>query len=69
MRRPSVFKKNDVTRATKAVLAAGLGVARVEIAKDGVITVVPVKPEEGGSALPTNEWDEWTNDKAATAVR
>jgi hypothetical protein len=41
MRRPSAFKKSDVTRATKAILAAGLDIARVEIAKDGAIIVVP----------------------------
>jgi hypothetical protein len=53
MRRPSAFKKTDVTRATKAVLAAGLAVARVEIAADGAIVVVPAKVtqaacEDGG---------------------
>jgi hypothetical protein len=48
MRRPSAFKKSDVTRATKAVLAAGLDIARVEIAKDGAIIVVPGKPEQMG---------------------
>jgi hypothetical protein len=41
MRRPSIFKKTDVTRATRAVRAAGLEIARVEVAKDGSIIVVP----------------------------
>jgi hypothetical protein len=52
MRRPSKFKKCDVTRAMKAVRAAGLEIARVEIAKDGAIVVVPGNPDklagEGG---------------------
>jgi hypothetical protein len=69
MRRPSLFKERDVTRATKAVLAAGLDVARVEIAKDGVTTVVPGKPAEGGGATPTNEWDEVCNDTTSAALR
>jgi hypothetical protein len=46
MRSSSKFKKTDVTRAAKAVLAAGLDIARVEIAKDGAIIVVPGKPEQ-----------------------
>ena len=50
MRRPSIFKKTDVTRATKAVIAAGLEIARVEVAKDGSIIVVPGKPTEGQGA-------------------
>ena len=41
MRRPCLFKERDVTRAAKAIRAAGLDIARVEIAKDGAIIVVP----------------------------
>jgi hypothetical protein len=45
MRRPSVFKKTDVTRATRGVRAAGLEIDRVVIAKDGSIVVVPRSKE------------------------
>jgi hypothetical protein len=41
MRRASKFKKCDITRATKAVREAGLEIARVEVAQDGAIIVVP----------------------------
>ena len=57
MRRSSLFKERDVTRAAKAVLAAGLDVARVEISKDGVIVVVPGKP--GGHASGGSDLDKW----------
>jgi hypothetical protein len=46
MRRPSIFKKTDVTRATKAVRAAGFAIDRVEIGQNGLIVVVPGKPLE-----------------------
>jgi hypothetical protein len=58
MRRPSAFKKTDVTRAARAVLDAGLDVKRVEINRDGVITVVPGNPEVGGNVGASNPWDE-----------
>lgn len=50
------FKKNDVTKAVKAVVAAGVEVARVEVDKDGRIVVVAGKPasEKGKGG---NEWD------------
>jgi hypothetical protein len=48
MRRSSIFKKTDVTRLTRAVLAAGLDVVRIELnLRDGTIILVPGKPGEG----------------------
>jgi len=38
------FKKSDVTKATRAVLDAGLPVARVEVDHDGSIIIVPGNP-------------------------
>jgi hypothetical protein len=60
MRGPCLFKKRDVIRATKAVLAAGLEIARIEIAKDGAIVVIPGKPERatGEGCGDRNEWDD-----------
>lgn len=46
MRRRSKFNKTEVTRAVKAVRAAGEQIARVEIGKDGTITVVPGRAGE-----------------------
>ena len=54
MRGPSKFKKTEVTRAAKAVLAAGLEIARVEVGKDGAIIVVR-KPDEP-DASPLDQW-------------
>jgi hypothetical protein len=41
MRRPSRFRKTDLTRATKAVIAAGLEVVSVEVSADGLIRIIP----------------------------
>ena len=57
MRRPSAFKKTDVIRAAKAVLAAGLEIDRVEVGKDGSIVVMPGRPNQSTSG-EHNEWDE-----------
>jgi hypothetical protein len=46
MRGPCRFKKSDVTKAAKAVLAAGLSVARIEVSHNGSITIVPGQPAE-----------------------
>jgi hypothetical protein len=58
-RGPCTFKQNDVTRLVKALVAAGVEVARVEMDKDGKIAVfagkVPEALREG--ARECNEWD------------
>jgi hypothetical protein len=50
-RPPSTFRQHDVTRAVKAVTAAGGGMARVEIDKGGRITIIAASasqtPEQG----------------------
>jgi hypothetical protein len=57
-RAPSTFRQQDVTRAVKAVAAAGVHIAKVEIDKSGKITIItadaPAAPDAGKEA---NEWD------------
>ena len=39
-RAPSTFRQQDVTRAIRAAIAAGVDIARIEVAKDGRIVIV-----------------------------
>ena len=39
-RAPSTFRQQDVTRAVKAVAAAGVHIARIEIDKSGKIVII-----------------------------
>lgn len=52
-RAPSTFRQADVTRAVKAVVAAGVDVGRIEIDKSGKIVIVTGKPQE--SAIVTQD--------------
>ena len=58
-RGPWTFRQQDVTRALRGTVAAGIEVQRIEIHKDGKIIVIVVTPEslrEIGDQH--NEWDE-----------
>ena len=56
-RAPSNFRQQDVTRAVKAVAAAGVGIARVEIDKGGKITIIAVGAAKPAESKEPNEWD------------
>ena len=57
-RAPSTFRQHDVTRAVKAVAAAGVGIARVEIDKAGKITIITADAADGSNEVTEgNEWD------------
>jgi hypothetical protein len=56
-RRPSAFKQRDLTRAVKAVTAAGVDVGRVEIDKEGTIRIIAAGSEPAGECREANEWD------------
>ena len=59
-RAPSSFKQRDMTRAVRAVVAAGVKVARVEVDKDGRIVVVAkdAHTDSRPSGASPNPWDE-----------
>ena len=56
-RAPSTFRQQDVTRAVKAVTAAGVDIARIEIDKTGTIRIITLKAEPNGQGREANEWD------------
>jgi hypothetical protein len=56
-RGPQTFRQRDVTKAMKAVVAAGFEVLRVEVDRAGNIVVVTGKP--GEDQTPEGEANEW----------
>jgi hypothetical protein len=57
-RAPSAFKQRDLTKAVKAMLAAGVDIARVEIDRAGTIRIITMKAEPNGQGREeANEWD------------
>jgi hypothetical protein len=57
-RRSCTFRQRDVTKAVKAVAAAGVDVARVEIDRNGKIIVITGKSAETTEDAQRNEWDD-----------
>jgi hypothetical protein len=61
-RGPRTFRQRDVTKAVKAVAAAGVDIARIEIDPVGKIVIVARKPN-GSSETPVDDLDrelgEW----------
>lgn len=59
------FRQVDVARAVRAVLATGVGVARVEIGADGRISILTGKPVDAGAASGQDGLDrEWADFEA-----
>lgn len=56
-RAPSTFRKQDMTRAVQAVLAAGVSIKQVEVDKAGKIVVI-AGTERSPAASTGNEWDD-----------
>jgi hypothetical protein len=57
-RAPSTFRQQDVTRAVKAVSAAGVHIARIEIDKAGKIVIIAADAEvQDPPTQGENEWD------------
>lgn len=53
----AAFTLKDATRATKAVMAAGLDIRRVEFGKDGKIVVVVGKPYGSEAEITSDDLD------------
>jgi hypothetical protein len=57
-RAPSTFRQQDVTRAVKAIAAAGVHITRVEIDKTGKVVIIIGNATDLPSEMTeVNEWD------------
>jgi hypothetical protein len=56
MRKPSTFRQADVTKAVRAVAAAGIAVARIDIEPDGKIVITTMAGEQIEPAAPLDKW-------------
>jgi hypothetical protein len=56
-RAPSTFRQSDVTRAIKAVVAAGVHIARIEVDGKGRIAIVTTDAPDAQAMEGSNEWD------------
>jgi hypothetical protein len=56
-RRQAAFRQSDVTKAVRAVIAAGLHVAGVKVSAQGDIEVVT--GDDRAQDSPTQEVNEW----------
>jgi hypothetical protein len=56
-RTPSNFRQQDVTRAVKAVTAAGVHIVRIEIDKTGKISITTADAADRPGDVEGNEWD------------
>ena len=57
-RAPSAFRQQDVTKAVKAVTAAGVHIARIEIDKTGKIVIITANATDRADGMTeANEWD------------
>jgi hypothetical protein len=64
-RGPLRFKQADVTRAVRAVIAAGVEIREVVIDSTGAIRLIAGKPENIPTGL--NALDKWIADHAGEA--
>jgi hypothetical protein len=66
-RRPSAFRQSDLTRAVKAVIAADVGIARVEIDKAGKIIIITGETTDQPGQASGNDLDNWIAKRAKDA--
>jgi hypothetical protein len=65
-RAPSTFRQQDVTRALRAALRAGVEIQRCEIAPDGKIILVTRNDAIAGSSEPMSPLDSWRASRGAS---
>jgi hypothetical protein len=58
-RAPSTFRQQDVTRAVKALRAAGVNIVRVEVTKDGKIVIVTAEGQPAAQDDLDRELEEF----------
>jgi hypothetical protein len=64
--RPAIVTQTEIKRTVKAVLDAGVEIARVEVDKDGRIIVIAGRPGEH-TGVEANDLDAWIQKHADAA--